>query len=140
LQVVCRKGLAWLKNLVQTRFMPDANTPLVAELREVARQLLAIAERMEPKKQAENAGIQPVRTKEEVAKLVAERTCLECGEKLNGDDTRRGCHGYCYQKVRRLFAGNDEEAVSAGLLAPAQPGGRPSLSAGKSAAEGRRFY
>ncbi|MFN7574101.1 MAG: hypothetical protein ACK56J_10510 [Planctomycetota bacterium] len=66
---------------------------------------------------------------EEAVKKLAARVCLDCGRKISEDKRNiRGLHDYCYKRVTRLIETDElseAAAISSGLLAPRQVGGRP---------------
>lgn len=61
-------------------------------------------------------------------KLLDERVCLACGEKIADDEREiRGCHERCYRKTYRAIergSVTEREAIEAGLIAPQRKVGR----------------
>lgn len=68
---------------------------------------------------------------EEMLRKIAQKICLFCGKKIEGDTHSRGCHSNCAQAIRRKIRDGvitDAQAVIEGYWAPPQKGGRPPIS------------
>ncbi len=65
--------------------------------------------------------------------MVASGLCLDCGKPIPpNNQKRRGLHQACYQRAKRLLDQKeftDAELVAAGLMLPAETGGRPTSAA-----------
>lgn len=98
---------------------------IVLELRALSKRLNALIAEIE------GATPAPARDREqsfaERDRLVAEGLCLVCKKPYQSSKIVRGCHEHCRNELKRgENAISDQEAVDAGLLLPADPGGRKS--------------
>ncbi len=77
---------------------------------------------------SESVAIPPPSTNE----LVSSQICLNCKKKITAKQKQvRGCHEHCYRRIIRSIDDNqltENEAISAGILAPKRKSGRKKSS------------
>ncbi|MFN8742871.1 MAG: hypothetical protein ACK5YR_23320 [Pirellula sp.] len=96
-------------------------TKLVLQLKQLADEILNAIE--EDRKETLQKLDLPMRSQEDVARMVGQRMCLRCSKPLGDGKETRGVHERCYQKLRRDNA--VENATIAGYCLPRGTPGKP---------------